>query len=145
MAIQYSFFIDTGLAPEQLMRTMLLALGVPWNPDDGCMVDTPSFSAGAAPFQGRSREIFRADFGFDANQFLNFRTRGEAAYNAEHEIVRGTLAICRAVTGDAILLFNGETVLFMRKEGTLYVNSEWWKGNYVLFDPPYVVQAFPAP
>jgi len=145
MAITYSFYISTGLGPEQLMRTMLLALGLPWNSDDGNVVDAPSFSAGAGPVEGRSREISLERFGFTPDQNLNFRTwDGDPGLKGKHDIVRGTLAICMAVTGDAVLLFNGETVLFMRKSNTLYVNSAYWRGDYSLFTPPYEPQAFPV-
>jgi len=96
MAITYSFYILTGLSSEQLMRTMLLALGVPRDPDDGRGVDAPNFSAAAGPVEGRSREISLERFGFTPDQNLNFRTWG----------------------------------------------SEYWRGDYSLFPPPYELKAF---
>src|SRR5689334_17633830 len=126
MAITYSFYIATKLGPEQLMRTMLLALGVPWKPEEGGVVDAPNFRAGAGPVGARSREISQEDFGFSPDQIISFRTWGGEHEEGRRDLVRGTLAICQAVPGDAVLLFNGEIVLFMRTLGTLYVNSAYW-------------------
>jgi hypothetical protein len=63
---------------------------------------------------------------------------------AREQIVRGALAICQATTGDAVLLFNGETVMFMRRAGTIYVNTAYWRGDYSLFIPPYALKEFPT-
>lgn len=143
MSLDYSFYLSTNLGPESLMRTFLLSLGLPWNPKDPCSVDASTFSADVGPCQqGHSRDIARERFGFDPDQYFVFRTSAAFDIEARGEIVRGTLAICRAVTGDAILLFNGEIALFMRKSGTLYVNSAYFRGDYSLFTSPYELKAF---
>lgn len=142
MPLNYSFDISTTLGPETLMRTFLLSLGLPWDPKDPCSTDAPHFTASAGPLRPDSREWVREQRGFAPDQSFIFNTWGEGSVEAKEEIVRGTLAICQAVPGDAILLFNGEIVLFMRKEGTLYVNSAYWRGDYSLFTPPYELKAF---
>lgn len=142
MSLDYSFYISTNLGPETLMRTFLLSLGLPWDPKDPCSTDTPRFSAGVGPVKRESREYRRERFGFAPDQYFVFRTWGEVAFEASEEITRGTLAICQAVPGDAVLLFNGESVLFMRRSGTLYVNSAYWDGDYSFFTPPYELKAF---
>jgi len=91
---------------------------------------------------GLSREIELERFGFDPNAYFVFNTWAAVSIEAREQIVRGTLAICRATTGDAVLLFNGEIILFIRKAGTLYVNTAYWRGDYSLFPPPYELKAF---
>jgi len=143
MSLDYSFHISTKLPPENLMRAFLLSLGLPWDPKDGCEAHPGNFHAWVGPMPGgRSREIWLERFGFDSNVYFVFNSWGEANVEAREQIVRGTLAICRAVNGDAVLLFNGEIVLFMRKAGTIYVNSAHWEGDYSLFSPPYELKAF---
>jgi hypothetical protein len=143
MSMDYSFSVATSLSPESLMRTFLLSLGLPRNPDNECNVETANFHAIAGPVRGRSREISLERFGFQPEVHLVFRTWPHLNPEAKAEMVRGTLAICRAIPGDAILLYNGEVVLFMRKAGQLYVNSGYWRGDYSLFSPPYEVKEFP--
>lgn len=144
MSLDYSFDISTKLAPESLMRAFLLSLGLPWDPNNGRVALTANFEAAIGPLQGRSREITTERLGFEPDLYFTFRTWGEVDVEAREQIVRGTLALCRAITGDAALLFNGERVLFMRKADTLYVNSTYWRGDYALFPPPYELKAFPV-
>src|SRR5262245_18660924 len=117
MSLDYSFYISTTLGPETLMRTFLLGLGLPWDPKDPCSTDAPRFAVSVGPQKRDSREFRREQFGFAPDQYFVFRTWGEYAYEASEEITRGTLAICQAVPGDAVLLFNGEIVLYMRTAG----------------------------
>src|SRR4051812_4257941 len=104
--IVYSFYISTKLDQEQLMRTMLLALGVPWKPGER-VVDASSFRASSSPVTGRSREISQEQFGFAPDQLIRFRTWEGEHEEGRRDLVRGTLAVCQAVAGDAVLLFNG--------------------------------------
>lgn len=143
MSMDYTFYVLTNLSPESVMRAFLLSLGMPRNPDDECNVETPNFHAIAGRVTGRSREITLERFGFQPEVHVVFRTWPHLNPEAKAEMVRGTLAVCRAIPGDAILLYNGEVVLFMRKAGELSVNSEFWRGDYSLFHPPYEVKAFP--
>ena len=142
MSIDYSFHVSTTLGPETLMRTFLLSLGLPWDPKNPCSMDAPRFTAGVGPLPRDSREWMQEQRGLAPDQYFVFRTWSQYSVEAKEEIVRGTLAICQAVPGDAVLLFNGETVLFMRKSGTLYVNSAYWRGDYSFFTPPYELKAF---
>jgi hypothetical protein len=143
MSIDYSFYVSTNLSPESVMRTLILSLGVGPNPEDECNVGTPNFNAIAGRVRGRSREISLERFEFQPEVHIVFRTWPHLNSEAKAEIVRGTLAICRAIPGDAILLYNGEIVLFMRKAGELSVNSAYWRGDYSLFPMPYEVKTFP--
>jgi len=143
MSLDYSFYISTKLAPESLMRAFLLSLGLPRNPNDGCEAHPGNFHAGVGPTHGgRSREYNQERFGFDPDVYFVFNTWADVSIEAREQIVRGTLAICRATTGDAVLLFNGEIVLFMRRAGIIYVNSAYFRGDYALFTPPYEVKEF---
>src|SRR4051812_8477744 len=121
MALSYTFDISTKVAPESLMRTFLLSLGLPWDPHKGCSATADTFDAGVGPLTGYSREITTEQLGFEPDTYFSFRTWADADIEAREQIVRGTLAICRAVTGDAALLFNGEYILFIRRAGTIYV------------------------
>ena len=105
---------------------------------------TKNFWAQANRPEGRSREIAQEMLGFTPEVYLWCKLLSSGAYEGTREITRGALAICAATEGDAILLFLGETVLFLRKSGTLYVNSEYWRGDYSLFTPPYELKAFPV-
>lgn len=142
MSVDYSFDISTSLAPDHLMRTFLLRLGLPRNPDDDCAVSTPHFHAWAGPLSADFSEHMQENIGFRPNSTLLFRSWAAVGIEARAEIVRGTLAICQAIEGDAVLLFNGEIVLYKRTAGVLYVNSAYWRGDYSLFTPPYEVRAF---
>src|SRR5262245_58676648 len=112
------------------MRIFLLRLGLPGSPENDCGVRAPHFEAEVGPEHGgHSLEITKELFGFTPTSYFLFKTWGNVSIEGKEEIVRGTLGICQAVTGDAILLFNGETVLYKRTAGTLYVSSAYWQGD----------------
>jgi len=142
MSAFYSFDMSTKLAPESLMRTFLLSLGLPRDAGDKCDVGTPHFHASAGQLRKDSIDHLQGLLGFRPDVSFLFRTWAAAGIEAKAEIVRGTLAICQAVAGDAVLLFNGEVVLYMRKAGTLYVNAAYWRGDYSLFSPPYELKEY---
>jgi hypothetical protein len=145
MSLDYSFYISTRLSPENLMRAFLLSLGFPWDPSDGCEAHPGNFHAWVGPARGgRSRQIKLERFGFAPDVHFEFNTWGGVDFEGRAEIVRGALAVCRAIPGDAVLLFNGEQVLFTRLAGTIYVNSLYWEGDYALFPPPYELKAIPV-
>jgi hypothetical protein len=142
MALDYSFDISSTLSPESLMRSFLMSLGMLGNLKNAFEAGTKNFYVMANRLEGRSREIAREQFGFEPRVNLTFRTGADTDVEAQEQIVRGTLAICRATTGDAVLLFNGEIILFIRRAGTIYVNTNYWQGDYSLFSPPYELRAF---
>lgn len=142
MALDYSFDISTSLAPESLMRAFLLSLGKLKDLKNEFEAGTDNFYATVCEVQARSREIRLEQLGFEPAVSFAFRTSADVDIEARKESVRGTLALCRTITGDAALLFNSEYILFIRKAGTIYVNSAYWDGDYSLFPPPYELKAF---
>lgn len=61
---------------------------------------------------------------------------------ASHMIIKGAQAVLRALPGDAVLLFNGESIDLLKKDGVLYVNSIGGWPDYSIFQQPYVLKAF---
>lgn len=142
MALDYSFEISTNLSSENLLRAFLMSIGLTRNIKNPHEASTKHFYAMANDLQGRARDISREEYGFEPTVHLTFRTGADTNIEARAEIVRGTLAICRATAGDAVLLFNGEIILFIRRAGTIYVNTNHWQGDYSLFSQPYELRAF---
>jgi hypothetical protein len=107
-------------------------------------VEAEHYHGWVGPLEGRSIEIATENLGFTPDQRFRFVTGRDAEREGEREIVRGTLAVCQAIEGDAVLLFNGETALYERRTGVLYLNSLYWEGDYSWFSPPYDIKAIPV-
>ena len=59
-------------------------------------------------------------------------------------MLQGVLAVLRHESGDAVLLFAGETVLLLRREGQLYLDSStglWNEERLELVGMPYALRS----
>lgn len=81
------------------------------------------------------------EFGFQPRVSITFRLDKEAEPVAiRTRLLRGCLALLADCTDDAVFLFNGETVILLRRNGRLVLNPVegfWTKEAIALVPTPY--------
>lgn len=85
-------------------------------------------------------ETITDEFGFQPRASITFRLdKHMEPVKLRVRLLRGCMALLSESTGDAVLLFNGETVIFLRRGGTLVLNrvEGFWT--------PEALAAVPAP
>jgi len=146
-----NLYLDTGLEPDDALQIMAddLNFEVDRNRDaEGHRKDSvgPGFLVYAyRPVSPGMVDIVREEFGIDPKVVFNFheiRSESPDEPHGPHAIVEGVQAVCRALPGDALLLFNGEVVELLKKDGVLYVNSKFGWTDYSIFQQPYVLKEY---
>lgn len=90
-------------------------------------------------------ELLRDAYGVDLKWGLWYDLMPERRHA---EILRDSLAMLELVKGDAVLLHNGESPVFVRRDGDLTLNSEdksaWWPAEMLrLVNGPYKLAKLP--
>ncbi|MDC0712484.1 SitI3 family protein [Stigmatella sp. ncwal1] len=153
MSLDYGFNIKTALTPQQVLRIALAELGLePETALDspGVFKETagPGFLASAGPVAPLSQTILQEDLGIAPSVNLHFWIdSGEERHAAITSMLQAGLAVLRQVPGDAVLLFIGETVLLLRRQGQLFLDERtgiWTPERLKQVDMPYTMKHFPV-
>jgi len=109
-------------------------------------------SSGFLAYSGKlgeeERSFLEEELGISPTNYILFRlNKFEDRELAKHLIIRATIALLKITSNsDAILLFNGEEILFLRSNGELFINSlmDFWDSSYLdLVTLPYKMKEFP--
>jgi hypothetical protein len=61
------------------------------------------------------------------------------------DVLRVGLRLAAEISGDEVLLFNGETVWLLRRQGELVLNSELWDARRLaIVDVPHQLRIIPT-
>jgi len=126
-----SLEIDTAQDLAVLSRLAAEALGLPEVSisRDGALWRVAAAATWITLSNERERDPqFAAAFGFTANTVVSFRLDKFRDIAATSEVFAVSLHVLNQVAGDAVLLFNGEFPLLLRKGGEWTLNSnasEW--------------------
>ncbi|SEM24180.1 hypothetical protein SAMN05444354_113153 [Stigmatella aurantiaca] len=153
MSLDYNFSIATGLRPQQVLRIALDELGL--KPEtvllaEGVFKETagPGFTVSAGPMSPLARTILEEELKLSPSVDLQFWVdKGEQRHEALTAILRSVLAVLHHVPGDAVLLFIGETVHLLRRDGQLYLNGRtglWRPERLKRVNMPYTLKDFPV-
>jgi hypothetical protein len=79
------------------------------------------------------------DIGIEPRSVVRFVLTKHKDLNAQQlNVLRVALYLLAAVPGDGVLLFNGEAVWLLRRQGQLILNSQLWNENRLaLVSDPY--------
>ncbi|OGS19039.1 MAG: hypothetical protein A2219_08240 [Elusimicrobia bacterium RIFOXYA2_FULL_50_26] len=124
MALEYTLRIGTDLVPVQLLE---LISGVAGMLPEGESLSAPGLvSVSAFTEKPLGRSVIEDNFQFTPTAFLLFRL--DKFEDTEHGVLltlRSSIKILNNSAADAVLLFNGEDVVFARLKGKLILNSSW--------------------
>lgn len=148
MSLDYNFRIATALKPESVLAVVLQTLEL--RPDIGASgeeVEGRGFLLAASAVAPMSREMVEEALGFSPSVDLQFWLDDGQRHIAMTTMLRGVLAVLRQVPGDATLLFGGEAVLLLRREGQLILDSgagAWTPERLAFVEAPYEMRELPS-
>ncbi|WP_338872131.1 SitI3 family protein [Myxococcus stipitatus] len=148
MSLDYNFRITTSLAPEQVLQVAMEALALrPASESPRGEIRGPGFLLAAGPVAPMSKAMMEEARGFAPSVDLQFGLEAHQRHTAMTAMLHGVLAVLRHVSGDAALLFGGETVLLLRRHGQLLLDAStgvWTPERLALVSAPYAMQALPT-
>jgi hypothetical protein len=124
MPIEYTLYLNSNCTPARLREVVRTCVG---DESDVVPAGPLTFSGeglfgAAAALDEISQQIMREDFRLDgARVRVTFRLDRSRLEHAQDSLIRCTAEVLSAWRGDAVLLFNGETVVLRRRVGTLIV------------------------
>jgi len=151
MAVEYSIDIASDLNRDQAMRLLAERLGM--EQTEGFVHKPGTMSIGACDIEpGHWTEVTEEAFHFTPNLSMSFRRLYEA--NGEEFarlMLRATMLLLEHGR-DAVLLFNGEIIVFQRLRGQLTFNTDYelqvGKDELLLKEEvriPYERRSLPSP
>ena len=123
MSLDYALKLRTRTEPAKVLeaaRSALEAAG-------GTRTD-PAVLVGIAPATPIGRDVIREALGFEPDLSVLFKvaSRTEPREAAVRAVLAASLRLLEAEGGDAALLFNGETVVFVRRSGAFTLDEGFW-------------------
>lgn len=152
MPVNYVLAIDSTLKPDDVLMILLEPLGRRLNPErdpQGFRESSrgPGFDSSAGPVSDGRREILTEQLGITPKVSVRITPDkfGDEVSQQYEAMIRGVVAVLRQVPGDAVLLFEGDRILLLRKEGQLYLNKAWgWDDrDRPWVDIPYELKDIP--
>lgn len=133
MALEYTLSLGTELSPGEVLARMFgeHAAVVSSRANSPSTLELPEFLALAARLaQGDS--VLKDALGIDPTVSVLFRLdKFGDLEKAKARVLAATLALAHAVRSDFVLLFNGETIILLRRGGVVVINERagFWEGG----------------
>jgi hypothetical protein len=153
MALDYSLDIQTELHPKQALKLISVSIGS----DSGVKkrnrrvfisTDASGLIISAYRFKASDPCFIAEDLGIEVSMSIGFRlSKFKDLEVQKHALLKATIELLRLVSGDAVLLFNGEVIWLLRKSGDLILNSHkdlWRPELLALVTLPYKMKDLPT-
>jgi len=125
MAIEYQFYLDSTSNPEQLLDVVAQRASLS-RTDELHAVRENELWVAASGELSRSAVSVKAAFAIEPRVLLWFRIDKFEGYERGMTPMFHIIgAVLQAQTGDAILLFGQESVVFLRVQGRWVINRPW--------------------
>jgi hypothetical protein len=138
MALEYELRLATERAPADVLAVLSNELGFSGNTDQRTAPGLASISALNENRLGQ--DVIKSAFGFTPLVKILFRLNKDEIERGVMSVLRACMRVLDHVKGDAVLLFNGEAVILLRKSGNLILNENaefWTHARVALVRPPY--------
>ncbi|WNG13621.1 SitI3 family protein [Cystobacter fuscus] len=123
MALEYDLDLATRMAPTQALEELASKIpGLGWGEDRSFLFDE-SVQITAAESLAITQSIIRDGFHFTPTLGVGFRHINNSDWDRFKDTTLQAVALLLEHSQDAVLLFNGETIVFQRLEGKLTFNS----------------------
>lgn len=146
MALDYDLHMATALEPTQTLCLMLNKFSLKWNIDNNWLVGA-GVIVGAIKSTELNQSILEEEFcGFRPTVSVWFEIDKFNYEEGMNTLRQATMEVLRQVPGDAVLLFNGETIVLQRLGGRLILNEGWEDWNADLLAKvtlPYELRQIP--
>lgn len=150
MALEYTLSIDSTLAPVEILKKML-------TPEAANETGSIKTERGVSRFEIdeftalalrelEASAVLRDELGISTFTSVLFRiNKFEDLQVAKKRVLLAVLAMIHETTSDLALLFNGEILVLIRRNGILTLNENagfWEDGLAEMITLPYQYQAF---
>jgi hypothetical protein len=149
MALEYDHYLSTHMKPAHALEK--LASRIPeltWSEDRSFLADTPVQISATEP-RAPTQRMLEDAFHFTPTLRVGFRRRLDADWDRLRQLLLDVTLLLLDDAQDAVLLFNGETIVLQRLGGHLVYNSEyelgdddWLKRRLTL---PFETRPLPSP
>jgi hypothetical protein len=149
MALSHYLQLSTHTKPAQALEK--LASQIPeltWSEDRHLLVD-PTIKIHATESRALTRDIIKEAFQFTPTLTVGFRFTNNADDDRARALMFQATMLMLEQAQDAVLLFNGETIVLQRLGGQLTFNSDhhvwdedWLRGRLTI---PFECRPLPSP
>ncbi|MFE1748096.1 SitI3 family protein [Coleofasciculus sp. H7-2] len=150
MSLDYDLSIATDLKPIQALHIVSKGFDLEWDSasSNPCLFGS-GILVGAHPQLDIRQSVIEEAFGFRPTIDVWFQINSNVNYEGgKHTLLWVTIELLRQISGDAVLLFNGESIIFQRLAGQLLLNEDWhdWATSHLSeVTLPFEVQNLPSP
>ena len=148
MAQSYGLSIETDLNAKELLKFVSTVKDFEWN---GTFLLGSGMLISVFPETSEGQSIMEEAFGFKPSVSIGFRMQPISVSEAEIgklTMLQVTIEILKLVTGDSVLLFNGEIILLQRFNNQLLLNQDYalWRGAALAeITITYELKSLPSP
>lgn len=149
MALEYDLYLSTPVRPDHALELLASRIaGLDWSDDGSCLVDATGTLTARQP-HSRTKSLYEELFCFSPTLGVGFRFVSGTDYDRFKDIMLRATMLLLEHGQDAVLVFNGETIVLQRLGGKLAVNSgydiwdEDWLKNRIA--APFEWRAVPSP
>jgi hypothetical protein len=147
MALEYDLHLVANINPRRALDLLAEQVGeLVWSEGDSCLFhEVATITVGASRVvEGRPSAVEEA-FGFSPNVRVGFRFRYDVDYDKDYarfkRLMLQVTTLLLEQAQDAVLLFNGETIVLQRFGGKLVLNADY----HVWDDDDWLKSGGPVP
>ncbi|QLE57420.1 SitI3 family protein [Nostoc sp. TCL26-01] len=147
MALSYGLELETDLSPKQVLQILAQKLDLNWEQENllgsGVIIN--------AHIEDEDNQLlFNEKFGYKASVFVGFRVNPNQDFEQGMRImIRACMNLLIQIKGNAMLLFNYETIVFQRINHELIFNQEmcepWIEAEMANLNTLYKLQSLVSP
>ncbi|VAW11957.1 hypothetical protein MNBD_BACTEROID03-2273 [hydrothermal vent metagenome] len=137
MALTYSLEIEDNIDISEIRKMLMTA---PDFSEKNGEIQAVDLRVDITKTKGLSVLIIEDDFGFSPAISISFRLNKFAEPNALYKrFMQAVWAVLKVAKGDAVFLFNGESIILHRKKNRLYLNEIdcFWFESTLPIEQPY--------
>lgn len=150
MALEYDLYLEVGMQPKQAFE--MLASRVPGlaRSEEGFWLVDETATITVAGVLASRKDVIGEAFRFFPAVRVGFRFVNDTDYDRFRQIMLEAVLLLLEQAQDAVLLFNGETIVLQRFGGKLVLNSDyhifedddWLRSRFTL---PFERRPLPSP
>ncbi|MEA5567632.1 SitI3 family protein [Anabaena sp. UHCC 0399] len=147
MALSYGLELETDLSPKQVLHILAQKLDLKWQQEtlhgSGVMINSHIEDED-------NQLLFAEKLGYNPSVFVGFRVNPNQDFEeGMRTMIRACMNLLTQIKGNAVLLFNYETIVFQRINHELIFNQEmrepWIDAEMTNLNTPYKLQSLVSP
>ncbi len=147
MSLEYDLRIATNLQPKQTLELLAKQLNFEWEKTQ--TLYSPGIVISAIAENEKRQTLMQSLFGFTPTVNIWFWLDSNQDYEqGKHSLLLATTTLLNSLPGDAVLLFNGESIVLEKIAGALIFNKDLatWSGTQLAeLKQPFYIESLRSP